>query len=224
MSNSQLIKKRVIDIYFVLYLAALIFLLPGPQNNNEPQNASNNSVPEQALMLYPEKTTLICTVLPSDSGNKIISLDSINTIYYTSFVNDINFEFIVEDQSIGSMKSNMYNEAKDNLLRTILTTMEEINYLLRFTGRGNLSFCHVMTVQSVNERLLIDIDVRDRKTVAMKRLHIDVTKGAPTFEQVADCIYGSGADADQKLILYHDEYDSGFNSHPGHSYLVAGFG
>lgn len=99
--NNHQAKKRIVDIYFVLYLAALIFLLPGPQKKNDNSRNANLPVPEQSLMLYPEKTTLICTVLPSDSGLKIVSLDSVNTIYYTGLVKDINFEFIVEDQSIG---------------------------------------------------------------------------------------------------------------------------
>lgn len=96
---SQSIKKRrMVDIYFVLYLAALVFLLPSPKDKITPVENDNNNVVDQPFFLYPEKTSLLCTVTLENNVPKIISLDSINTIYYSGQVEDVFYEFLVIDK------------------------------------------------------------------------------------------------------------------------------
>ena len=94
-------KKRVIDIYFILYLAAIIFLLPSKQDKSKfsnVQNIENEQFSPFSLLL--DKSNLFCRLFIDSSGVKINSIDSINTIFYSGPVKDVEFEFIVEDQSL----------------------------------------------------------------------------------------------------------------------------
>ncbi len=95
-------RARKIDIYFVLYLAALLFLLPdSKKDKNETNNEFQPTVLEQSFSLYLEKTSLLCTVSIDSNGINILSFDSVNTIFYTGNVRNIRMEFTVQDQKIG---------------------------------------------------------------------------------------------------------------------------
>ena len=93
-------RNRNVEIYFILYLAALIFLLPDSGKDVE-KSGSDMGIPvfQQPFSLIPEKTSLTCLLARDSSGVKIISIDSINTIYYSGEVQDIKFEMIIEDQT-----------------------------------------------------------------------------------------------------------------------------
>ncbi|MCX7880418.1 MAG: hypothetical protein N2517_07130 [Ignavibacteria bacterium] len=94
-------RRRIVEIYFILYLAALIFILP--ESSFEPAKNNGQEVVgdfASGFTLIPEKTSLLCKVAVEPNGNKIISfLDSSNVIFYTGDFEDIQFEFIVEDQA-----------------------------------------------------------------------------------------------------------------------------
>lgn len=93
-------KKRIIEIYFVLYLAALILLIPGKKDNRSNSNYENGEkVFQLPFSLKSEKTSLNALFNVDSSGFKIISIDSLNTIYYTGNVKNVKFEFEVEDKS-----------------------------------------------------------------------------------------------------------------------------
>ena len=91
-------KKRTIEIYFILYLAALLFLLPDGSYESKKGKGSGIQIYQPEFVIIPEKTTLTCRVVLDSAGPKIISLDSVNTIFYTGDVEDVQFEFKVEDQ------------------------------------------------------------------------------------------------------------------------------
>lgn len=93
-------KRRMIEIYFVLYLAALILLLPGRENESDKNNGDANSNSLLPYSLQPEKTTLNCRLTYDSSGVKILSLDSVNTVFYKGDVEDVRFEFVVEDEAL----------------------------------------------------------------------------------------------------------------------------
>ena len=95
-------KKRLVEIYFILYLSALLFLLPDGKNINKDGNGSGIRIYQPSFILSPEKNTLICRVALDSTGPKIISIDSMNTVFYTGDVEDVFFEFIVEDQSLNN--------------------------------------------------------------------------------------------------------------------------
>ena len=95
-------KKRLVEIYFILYLSALLFLLPDPKGAQIEEIGAGIKIYQSSFELLPEKNTLICRVAIDSSGPQIISIDSVNTIFYTGDVEDVFFEFIVEDQSLNN--------------------------------------------------------------------------------------------------------------------------
>jgi hypothetical protein len=108
-------KKRLVEIYFILYLSALLFLLPDGKNVNKDGTGTGIQIYQPSFVLLPEKNTLICRVALDSTGPKVISLDSINTVFYTGDVEDVFFEFIVEDQSLNNsikLTSNAKPESK----------------------------------------------------------------------------------------------------------------
>lgn len=103
-------KKRLVEIYFILYLSALLFLLPDPKTANTEGIGTGIHIYQPTFELLPEKNTLICRVAIDSAGPKIIYLDSMNTIFYTGDVEDVFFEFIVEDQTLNNSIRLISNE------------------------------------------------------------------------------------------------------------------
>lgn len=93
-------KRRIVEIYFILYLAALVFILP--ESSFRPKNISGNEVLgdfESGFILIPEKSSLVCNVIVEANGYRITKLDSTNVIFYTGDFEDIQFEFTIEEQA-----------------------------------------------------------------------------------------------------------------------------
>jgi hypothetical protein len=107
-------KKRVIEIYFVLYLAALILLIP--QSKKEEENGKHNAenrIFQLPFNLKAEKNALNTLLTFDSTGMKIVSADTVNTIYFTGNVKNVKFEFEIEDQSI-NRKINLMDERSGN--------------------------------------------------------------------------------------------------------------
>jgi hypothetical protein len=93
-------RKRIIEIYFILYLAALVFILP--DSSFRPGNGNSKDVIgdfASGFSLIPEKTSMLCKVVVEPNGQKIVYVDSVNTIFYTGDFENVQFEFIFEDQA-----------------------------------------------------------------------------------------------------------------------------
>jgi len=91
--------KKAIEIYFILYLAALVFLIPDGRDLNKQETTGDGIqfiTPKFAL--FPEKTNLTCRLIMDSTGPRILTIDSVNRIYYSGDVEDVKFEFIIEDQ------------------------------------------------------------------------------------------------------------------------------
>ncbi|MFM8839656.1 MAG: hypothetical protein ACKOFB_00945 [bacterium] len=97
-------KRRGGEIYFVLYLAALILLLPGKQDRKTqgPVDAIT-SLFQQSFSLLPEKNTLLCKMVTDSSGVPVLQLDTSNVLLLTGKVRDVSLECIVEDQDAGEV-------------------------------------------------------------------------------------------------------------------------
>lgn len=89
--------RRTVEIYFVLYLAALIFIIPKPEESNKANNHQSSSI-ELPFAIRPEKSVLFCRLTIDSSQIQIIHLDSINNIFHTGDVENVKYEFTVEDQ------------------------------------------------------------------------------------------------------------------------------
>ena len=92
-------KRRGAEIYFVLYLSALILLLPGKQEKKSSEAVDAiTSLFQQSFSLLPEKNSLLCRITTDSTGASILQLDTSNVLLLTGNVRDITFECIVEDQ------------------------------------------------------------------------------------------------------------------------------
>jgi len=102
MNRATTKRRRMIEIYFVLYIAALVMLLPSKKDDHQPQiNAELlAAIFRQSFTLSPEKTVLNCRLLADSSGYSILSLDSTNLIVCTGNVKDVQYECVIVDQSL----------------------------------------------------------------------------------------------------------------------------
>ncbi|MGA1434039.1 MAG: hypothetical protein ACO34C_00915 [Candidatus Kapaibacteriota bacterium] len=97
-------KRRGAEIYFVLYLSALILLLPGKQEDKADNAlATITSIFQQSFSLLPEKNTLLCKMTTDSTGMPVLQLDTSNIMLITGNVQDVSLECIVEDQDKGSI-------------------------------------------------------------------------------------------------------------------------
>jgi len=92
-------RKRIVEIYFILYLAALVFLLPDKPANIEKEQEPITTV-EQGFQLLPEKASLFCKVAVDSIGYRIIEIDSLNTVFFQGPVDNLSFEVVIEDKML----------------------------------------------------------------------------------------------------------------------------
>jgi hypothetical protein len=93
-------KRRIIEIYFILYLAALVFILP--ESSFKPGGKNGEEIIgdfQSGFSLIPEKSALVCNVVVEPKGYRITKIDSTNVIFYTGDFEEIQFEFTIEDQT-----------------------------------------------------------------------------------------------------------------------------
>lgn len=94
--------RRQVEIYFVLYLAALLLLLP---NKRERAPESDPSLVYELLksrfIIDVERKTLNCQLLAIGDSVRVIALDSVNTVSSSGDVGDVHYEFRVEDETQG---------------------------------------------------------------------------------------------------------------------------
>lgn len=113
-------QRRLVEIYFVLYLAALVLLLPGNDSSEkQKQSAILAAVLQQSFNAIPEQPVLNCIIDPQTS--KIIRFDSVNHILFGGYVKDIQYEAIIEDQFAGQTLRLVSDEASP-------TPMFSMNY------------------------------------------------------------------------------------------------
>ena len=100
--SSQLRPRRQVEIYFVLYLAALLLLLPNKREKS--QDAEPSLVYEllrSRFIIAPERSTLNCQLLAVGDSVRIIALDSVNVVSSSGDVGEVRYEFFIEDETQG---------------------------------------------------------------------------------------------------------------------------
>lgn len=104
-------KKRMVEIYFILYLTAMVFLLPDRTNNNG-FSTDQKSFSGQEFALELDKSILTCKLRRDSSGLKILYIDSVNSIYVKGDAKDVIYDVLIEDQAkklkYGLNNSNKY--------------------------------------------------------------------------------------------------------------------
>lgn len=88
--------RRGVEIYFILYLAALLFLLPDRSKDNE-QVAFDGKDKEMEFSIYPEKTNLNAQFYIDAEGVRILQLDSLNHIYANANYENLSFQYTIID-------------------------------------------------------------------------------------------------------------------------------
>ncbi|MDA3843606.1 MAG: hypothetical protein PF588_04445 [Candidatus Kapabacteria bacterium] len=106
-------KRGTVEIYFILYLAAIIFLLPDRQDSGELNDDRDGTMLVQSpFSLHPVKSNLTCTLRRDSLGLTIVSLDSMNTILYDGKVENVRLEFfIVDPQNKKELRLNADNNS-----------------------------------------------------------------------------------------------------------------
>lgn len=92
-------QRRFIEIYFVLYLAALVLLLPDGNSNSKKESAILAAVLQQSFNAIPEQPVLNCVIDPN--ATNLIRFDSVNRILFGGNVKDIRYEAVIEDEYAG---------------------------------------------------------------------------------------------------------------------------
>ena len=90
--------KKNVEIYFILYLAALMLLIPDLKEQDKEKKEPNTTVNEDLFRIYPEKNILLARLFIDSNGVNYISLDSTNLIFYSGNVQDINFDFQIQNK------------------------------------------------------------------------------------------------------------------------------
>ncbi|MBL7998774.1 MAG: hypothetical protein JNL32_09075 [Candidatus Kapabacteria bacterium] len=96
----KLRRRRSIEIYFILYLASLIFLIP--DKNHEQKKASSlvQRLLASSFVVQSERAALLVRVVRDGSGVRILTADTVNALYHSGNVKNVRYEFIVEDVSL----------------------------------------------------------------------------------------------------------------------------
>jgi hypothetical protein len=94
-------RRRRVEIYFVLYLAALVLLMPdGSERDPEP---TGDPTELARLDLQPDRVRLQCLLArDSLSGYVVRSVDSVNVIRYAGNVTGIRLHAVIEDVETGA--------------------------------------------------------------------------------------------------------------------------
>lgn len=96
-------KRRRVEIYFVLYLVALVLLMP---DRIDPSQAGvdTQAIVNARLEFSPDRMRLTCK-LQRDSlvGMRVVSLDSLNVIRYTGTVSDLELSARIEEVETGQV-------------------------------------------------------------------------------------------------------------------------
>lgn len=103
-------KDKKVEIYFILYLAALILILP----DNKKIERNDTHHPKAQFSLIPEKTVLNLRLLKKDGENNIIKFDSVNKIYINGNFDNIDIKYTINDVNRGeSVIINELNNSKE---------------------------------------------------------------------------------------------------------------
>lgn len=96
-------KRRRVEIYFVLYLVALVFLMPDRMDQQD-ANVDTQAIVNARLEFSPDRMRLTCSIERDSAGMmRIESLDSLNVIRYTGTVTDLEVSARIEEVETGQV-------------------------------------------------------------------------------------------------------------------------
>lgn len=96
-------KRRRVEIYFVLYLVALVLLMPDRMDHQD-ATVDTQAIVNARLEFSPDRMRLTCRVERDSAGvMRIMSLDSLNVIRYTGTVTDLEVSARIEEVETGQV-------------------------------------------------------------------------------------------------------------------------
>ena len=96
-------KRRRVEIYFVLYLVALVLLMPDRMDQQD-ANVDTQAIVNARLEFSPDRMRLTCNIERDSAGMmRIESLDSLNVIRYTGTVTDLEVSARIEEVETGQI-------------------------------------------------------------------------------------------------------------------------
>lgn len=105
-------KKVRVEIYFILYLAALILLLPDLKNEKE-----DDSVNGIDISLSVDKSILNLRMLKKNRRNEVIRFDSTNRILFNGDFDNVDFIYTVSDINRGeTIELSNYTNTKEQFV------------------------------------------------------------------------------------------------------------
>ena len=108
-------KRKTIEVYFILYLCALVMVITSSKDDEaeqEPLPTIQKTI-EFPFTIKAEKPILICRILQDSVGHRIVTIDSLNVIWDIGDVENIRYEFVVEDQSLRHSVKLSSNDAEN---------------------------------------------------------------------------------------------------------------
>lgn len=103
-------KRTKVEIYFILYLAALILILPDSKKKVDVDNSTSRI----DIRLVPEKTVLNLRMLKKNGTNRIVRFDSVNKIFFDGKYDNIDFTYTISDVNRGeTVEINELNNSKE---------------------------------------------------------------------------------------------------------------
>lgn len=96
-------KRRRVEIYFVLYLVALVLLMPD-RMDQEGASVDSQAIANARLEFSPDRMRLTCRLERDSSGLlSVSSLDSLNVVRYTGNVTDLEVSARIEEVETGQI-------------------------------------------------------------------------------------------------------------------------
>ncbi len=90
--------RRRVEIYFVLYLTALMLLLLDQRGTEiNPDDDLVWQLLETNFSLQAEKNLLSCTMIQEEEGVRVVAIDSANTIFMQGNVSNISYDYDLKD-------------------------------------------------------------------------------------------------------------------------------
>ncbi|MBM4178242.1 MAG: hypothetical protein FJ211_02785 [Ignavibacteria bacterium] len=97
-------RKKHIEIYFVLYLVALVLLMPDWDSLST--SAGDGQLDQIRVELFPEKIRLECAIERDSSGPmRVLRADTVNVIRYSPALNSMKVKAVIEDVGTGQVLS-----------------------------------------------------------------------------------------------------------------------
>lgn len=127
-------RRRRVELYFVLYLVALVLLLP----EKPVGQGSTATLPSDLRFdLQPERVRLECKLVRDTAGRlRLMSLDSLNVIHYSGEPDDIQVFARVEDVSSGQVLNIEKGRSNGGLFELVPQPQRQA---ILFTWRPNLA-------------------------------------------------------------------------------------